>query len=83
MKFKAYIKTEIEEEYENITEFFKNHLQDKIELTHIDGKKADQVCEGCEKAITIGDVCYQWSDDVFTCKECGGVDEDHLPIRLS
>jgi hypothetical protein len=81
MKITAIQKQRICVDANNITEFHDNYPESYI--LDIDGKHADQICEECERAITIGEQCYQWSDDVFTCITCGGGGPDHNPIVLN
>ena len=67
--------------FQNVTEFFKQYSS-SCKITRINGKMANEICEECECAISFGDPCYKWNDDVFTCNVCGGNGEDHLPIIL-
>jgi hypothetical protein len=80
MKITAIQKQKICVDAETITEFHDNYPGSDI--LAIDGKNVDKICEGCERAITDGDKCFQWSDDVFTCIECGGDGPGHDPIVL-
>lgn len=80
MKITAIQKLKIHAVSDNITQFHRDHPGSRV--IEIDGKKADEVCESCEKAITNGDECFVWNDMVYTCLECGGANSDHLPQIL-
>lgn len=66
--------------FENVTEFHEKYPSSII--TEIDGKPVSQVCESCECAISSGEECYSWNDMVFTCKKCGGENENHCLIKI-
>ena len=41
------------------------------------------MCEVCENHIdTDNDVYYAWADSIYTCKICGGADENHKPYSF-
>ena len=68
-------------EFKDADGFYRKYPGSKI--THVEGKIADEVCESCNRAITKGEMCYQWNSFVFTCIECGGSDDpEHKPQKL-
>lgn len=56
MKITGVQRVKIYGEFKNISEFYRKYPASSI--THIDGVKADYICESCEKALTAGDKAF-------------------------